>query len=122
MSFFTNHDYTYNNINLLFVNPLLLAAVPLGILYAFPSDPFRGNFRLFLLKILWSYVAVGGILSMAIRIMPRFWQRNEPTLALVLPFAAALSFAPDLIRRFKQQYLWRYRIRALMPGPTVLRR
>jgi hypothetical protein len=109
MSFFTNHDYTYNNMNLFFVNPLLLAAVPLGILYAFPSDPFRGNFWGFLLQALWSYVAAGGVLSMAIRIMPRFWQRNEPTLVLVLPFAAALSFAPDLILRFRQQYLWRYR-------------
>ena len=109
MSFFTNHDYTYNNVNLLFVNPLLLAAVPLGILYAFPSDPFRGNFRGFLLKALWSYVAAGGIFSIILRLTPRFWQRNEPTLALVLPFAAALSFLPDLILRFKRQYLWRYR-------------
>jgi hypothetical protein len=107
MSFFTNHDYTYNNMNLFFVNPLLLAAVPLGILYAFPSDPFRGNFWGFLLQALWSYVAAGGVLSIILHIMPRFWQRNEPTLVLVLPFAAVLSFAPDLIRRFRQQYLWR---------------
>jgi hypothetical protein len=109
MSFFTNHDYTFNNMNLLFVNPLLLAAVPLGLLYAFPPDPFRGNFRGFLLQALWSYVAAGGILSMALRITPRFWQRNEATLALVLPLAVALSFVPDLIGRFRQQYLWRYR-------------
>jgi hypothetical protein len=107
MSFFTNHDYTYHNMNLFFVNPLLLAAVPLGLLYAFPSDPFRGNFRGFLLKALWSYVAAGAVFSMILWIIPRFWQRNGPTLALVLPFAAALSFAPDLIRRFREQYLWR---------------
>jgi hypothetical protein len=109
MSFFTNHDYTYHNINLLFVNPLLLAAFPLGLLYAFPPDPFRGNFRGFLLKALWSYVAAGGVLSMVLMVTPRFWQRNEPTLALILPVAAALSFAPDLIRRFRQRYLWRFR-------------
>ncbi|MDR1250360.1 MAG: DUF4105 domain-containing protein [Treponema sp.] len=108
MSFFTNHDYTYNNMNLFFVNPILLAAVPLGLLYAFSRDPFRGNFRGFLLKILWSYVAAGGVFSMILKIMPRFWQRNGATLALVLPLAAALSFAPDLVRRFRQQYLWRY--------------
>jgi hypothetical protein len=109
MSFFTNHDYTYNNMNLFFVNPLLLAAVPLGLLYAFSADPFRGNFRMFLLKILWSYVAAGGVFSMLLRIMPRFWQQNGATLALVLPVATALSFAPDLVRRFRQRYLWRYR-------------
>jgi hypothetical protein len=109
MSFFTNHDYTYNNMNLLFVNPLLLAAVPLGIGYAFSADPFRANFRAFLLKALWSYVAAGGVLSMVLKITPRFWQQNGATLALVLPFAAALSFAPDLVQRFREQYLWRYR-------------
>jgi hypothetical protein len=109
MSFFTNHDYTYNNMNLFFVNPLLLAAVPLGILYAFSADPFRGNFRMFLLKILWSYVAAGGVFSMVLKITPRFWQQNGATLALVLPVATALSFAPDLVRRFREQYLWRYR-------------
>jgi hypothetical protein len=114
MCFFTNHDYTYHNANLLFVNPLLLAAVPLGMLYAFPSDPFKGNFRGFLLQVLWSYVSLGGILAMILRITPRFWQKNEPTLALVLPFAIALSFAPDLIRHFKQQYLWR---RGIAPPP-----
>ncbi|MDR0451885.1 MAG: DUF4105 domain-containing protein, partial [Treponema sp.] len=34
MTFFTNHDYTYHNINIIYINPLLFAAVPLGILYA----------------------------------------------------------------------------------------
>jgi hypothetical protein len=109
MSFFTNHDYTFNNMNLLFVNPLLLAAVPLGLLYAFSPDPFRGNYRGFLLKALWTYVAAGGVLSMVLRITPRFWQRNGATLALVLPVALALSFVPDIIVRFRRQYLWRYR-------------
>jgi hypothetical protein len=32
MSFFTNHDYTYHNNNLLFIHPLLLAALPLGLI------------------------------------------------------------------------------------------
>jgi hypothetical protein len=107
LSFFTNHDYTWHNMNLFFVNPLLLAAVPLGILYAFPRDPFRGNFWGFLLKILWSSVVAGGIFSMVLWIMPRFWQQNQVTLALVLPFAAALSFAPDIAGRIRRQYFWR---------------
>jgi hypothetical protein len=108
MSFFTNHDYTWHNMNLLFVNPLLLAAIPLGVLYAFPRDIFRGRFWGFLLKVLWSYVFLGGIFSMVLWIMPRFWQQNQITLALVLPFAAILSFIPDCILLFKQRYLWRY--------------
>jgi hypothetical protein len=108
MSFFTNHDYTWHNMNLLFVNPLLLAAIPLGILYAFPRDTFRRNFWEFLLKVLWSCVLLGGILSMVLWIMPRFWQQTQVTLALVLPFAAILSFLPDMAGRFKRQYLWRW--------------
>jgi hypothetical protein len=107
MSFCTNHDYTYHNMNLLFVNPLLLAAVPLGLLYAFPRDPFRGNFWGFLLKALWSYVVIAGIFSMLLWVLPRFWQQTQVTLALVLPFAAALSFAPDMVLRLKRQYFWR---------------
>ncbi|GHU62415.1 hypothetical protein FACS189445_5400 [Spirochaetia bacterium] len=108
LTFFTNHDYTYHNMNLLFINPLLLAAVPLGILYAFPRDPFRRNFRGFLLKALWSAVAAGGILSMVLRIMPRFWQQSQVSLALALPFAAALSFVPDMAGRIRREYLWRW--------------
>ncbi|MFP3040439.1 DUF4105 domain-containing protein [Treponema primitia] len=107
MSFFTNHDYTYHNMNLLFINPLLLAAVPLGLLYAFPRDIFRGRFWGFLLKALWSYVVIAAIFSMVLRILPRFWQQSQVSLALVLPFAAVLSLAPDRILRFKRQYLWR---------------
>jgi hypothetical protein len=50
----------------------------------------------------------GGVFSMIIKITPRFWQQNGATLALLLPFATALSFAPDLVRRFREQCLWRY--------------
>jgi hypothetical protein len=107
MCFFTNHDYTWHNMNLLFINPLLLAAVPLGILYAFPRDSFRRNWWGFLLKALWSYVVAGGIFSMILWIMPRFWQQNQVSLALVLPFAAILSFAPDIAGWIKREYFWR---------------
>jgi hypothetical protein len=108
MTFFTNHDYTYHNINIIFINPLLLAAVPLGILYAFPRDVFRGNLWGFLLKILWSHMLVGELLSMALWGLPWFWQQNQVTLTLTLPWAAVLSISPDLLGRFKRQFLWRW--------------
>jgi thiamine transporter ThiT len=102
LSFFTNHDYSYHNSNVLFVNPLLLAAVPLGILAAFGSELKRPR-RERLLRILWTYVLFGGLLTMAIKLLPGFYQQNQVTQALVLPFAFVLSYAPRwLLKRHGQ--------------------
>jgi hypothetical protein len=95
MTFFTNHDYTWHNANVIFVNPLFLAAVPLGLAAAFGKDERRriraGGF----LKALCTYVLLGGLLTVILRLFPGFSQRNEPTQALILPVALVLSFAPD---------------------------
>jgi hypothetical protein len=91
MTFFTNHDYTYHNINIIYINPLLFAAVPLGILYARGSRGGRFPPER-LLRILWAYVFLGGALTLALRLLPGFYQQNQVTLALVLPFAFTLGF------------------------------
>ncbi|MDR1899646.1 MAG: DUF4105 domain-containing protein [Treponema sp.] len=93
MAFFTDHDYTFHNANLLFVNPLLLAALPLGIRYAAGGDPKKQFFRDRMLKSLWTYVFLAGILTMIIKLFPGFYQQNQPTQALVLPFALVLGLA-----------------------------
>jgi len=91
MSFFTNHDYTYHNSNLLFVNPLLLAAVPLGLIAAFTKNPQKQNTAERFLCALWTVVFLGGVASIVIRFFPAFYQQNQPVQALVLPFAFVLS-------------------------------
>jgi hypothetical protein len=99
MAFFTNHDYTYHNSNLIYVNPLLLAAVPLGVMMAGgrKSGGKPGGFRTRrvspekLLRILWTYVFLGGVLTMVIKLLPWFYQQNQADLALILPVALALS-------------------------------
>jgi hypothetical protein len=100
MAFFTNHDYTYHNSNLIYVNPLLLAAVPLGVMMArgcgkrkrgSRSGRFAQDFPGSLLRILWMYVFFGGVLTMVIKMLPRFYQQNQVDLALILPIAAALA-------------------------------
>jgi hypothetical protein len=97
LSFFTDHDYTYHNSNVIFVNPLLLAAVPLGIICALSGG---GRFRTgMLLKALWTYVFLGGVISMAIKCFPGFYQQNQATQALVLPFAFVLSFFPGWLAK-----------------------
>jgi hypothetical protein len=99
LTFFTNHDYTWHNANVIFVNPLLLAAVPLGLLAAFSRKPIKAFFCEALLRGVWTFVLLGGIVTMLIKLSPAYFQQNQVTLALVLPFAAVLSFAPDIVRR-----------------------
>jgi hypothetical protein len=97
MMAFTNHDYTYHNANILYINPLLLAGLPLGLIYGFSKK--GGAFAGFLLRILWTYVFLGCILSMVIKIFPAFHQQNQVTQALVLPFALVLGFLPRLLKK-----------------------
>lgn len=108
MSFFTSHDYTYHNINLLFCNPLLLAAIPLGINYA---SAVNYNKRLrpeILLRLIWLLTAVGVFISMLIKLSPRFWQQNLTDQLLMLPIALVLAFEPFGMRRMFQRIFWRW--------------
>jgi hypothetical protein len=91
MTFFTDHDYTFHNINILYINPLLLAALPLGIILGFSKDRRRRLGAEKILSCLWTYVFFGGLLTMAIKLLPGFYQQNQVTQALVLPFALVLS-------------------------------
>lgn len=94
MSFFTNHDYTYHNSNILFINPLLLGAIPLGLTLAFGKDPHKRIRAEQILKVLWGTVLFGSILSMVIKLFPGFYQQNQVSQALVVPFALILSGVP----------------------------
>ncbi|MDR1904521.1 MAG: DUF4105 domain-containing protein [Treponema sp.] len=102
MTFFTNHDYTWHNSNILFINPLILAIVPLGIMSFREKDQKKRYRREIILKSVWTYIAIGSILSLLIRVFPQFYQQNQVTVALVLPFALGLSFAPDWAARFSK--------------------
>ena len=92
LTFFTNHDYTFYNINVLFVNPLLLAALPLGLRFAFNGNEKKRAAAVRLLRLLWAYVFFGGLFTIAIRIFPAFYQQNQVTQALLLPFALCMVF------------------------------
>ncbi|MDR3130948.1 MAG: DUF4105 domain-containing protein [Treponema sp.] len=109
MAFFTNHDYTYHNINLIYANPLLLAAVPLGIMMARgksrrkPGAPRKRGFSPEKpLCILWTYVFLGGVFTMIIRLLPWFYQQNQADLALILPVALTLGIIPLIGRLYKR--------------------
>jgi hypothetical protein len=108
MSLFTNHDYTYHNANLLFGNPLLLAAVPLGIRYAMAGTYNERTFFDSLLRLLWLLAALGIFLSMAIKLTPWFWQQNLTDQMLVLPLALVLSLEPFGLREALGRIFWRW--------------
>lgn len=99
MTLFTNHDYTYHNSNILYINPLLLAAIPLGIILAAGKETKKRFFAEQRLRALWTYVLFGCILSIIIKLLPGFYQQNQVTQALVIPFTLTLSFIPQWVKR-----------------------
>jgi hypothetical protein len=108
MSAFTNHDYTFHNANLFFANPLLLAAVPLGIRYAFAQNPARRLMPALLLRILWLLVLAGIFLSMLVKLLPWFWQQNLVDQMLVLPPVLFLALEPLGLRELLERVFWRW--------------
>jgi uncharacterized membrane protein YgaE (UPF0421/DUF939 family) len=99
MTFFTNHDYSWHNINVIFVNPLLLAAVPLGLIAAFSRKDTRRILCGKLLKGLWTYVFAGAVLTVIIGLLPgHYAQQNLTTVVFIAPVALILSFIPELIK------------------------
>ena len=99
LTFFTNHDYTFQNINIIFVNPLFLAAVPLGFRFAFTKNPKKRLAAIRFLRLLWTYIFFGGFLTILVRVFPAFYQQNQVTQALLLPLALAMVFITTRLGR-----------------------
>ncbi|MDR2211582.1 MAG: DUF4105 domain-containing protein [Spirochaetaceae bacterium] len=105
MTFFTNHDYTYHNNNILFVNPLILAAIPLGIIYGNTKDKDKQLRAKKFLHILWACIFLGGLAGMFMGFLPGLYQQNQTTMALILPLAFVLSGLPRRIGTIR--YRWK---------------
>ncbi|GHV72116.1 membrane protein [Spirochaetia bacterium] len=108
MTFFTNHDYCWHNINIIFVNPLILAAFPLSILWLRAKENDRLKKLDFALKIIWTYAAVFCLLSGAAKLLPWFHQQNQMDIALFFPIVLPLSFASLAINEFFRRVFWRW--------------
>jgi len=103
LTFFTNHDYTFENINVLFVNPLFWVIIPLGLRFAFTDNDVKRAKAIKILQVFWAYVFVGGFISIVIRILPAFYQQNQVTQALILPVAFTLAFLMSRISHEKEK-------------------
>jgi len=103
LTFFTDHDYTYHNSNVFFVNPLFLAAIPLGLIFAFTHNEKKRFVAALLSRAFWTCILLGGFLTMAIKLSPAFYQQNQVTQALVLPIALTMLVLMSLLGRLKKQ-------------------
>ena len=97
--FFMNNDYFRQNFNLLFVNPLLLAMAPLGILFALNKARRINPEKC--LRVLWGYIFIACSFTVLIRPLPFYFQQNYSVQGLILPIALALSCTPDNIYKLK---------------------
>jgi len=107
MSIFTNHDYTFQNSNMFFGTPLLLAAVPLGIYYALTKKHEKFIFYSTFLRLIWLVTVLGILISMAVKILPQFWQDNLTDQMLMLPIALVFSLQPVGLKEALAKYLRR---------------
>jgi len=94
-----NTDYVKDNINVLFINPLLLILFPLGILSAINEKLYVNPDKV--ICIVWNYVFIIGSITLLLRVLPFFYQQNLSVYALVLPIAFALGNIPKSFIRFK---------------------
>ena len=108
MSFFTSHDFTFNNDNLLFISPLLLASIPLGIKYASTEAYDKRIFIEIALRVLWLLSVIGIIISLIINIFPAHRQDNLPYQLLMLPIALTLSLEPKGLKKMFHWFFWRW--------------
>ena len=113
MSFFTYHDYTFNNINIVFVNPLFLALVPLGIIFAFTAAEKKRIAVIRIIKFFWGYVFLGAFVTIVIKVFPAFYQQNQVDLALIMPLALAMIMTMIRLGEVSRQ---RYKIERSLYG------
>ena len=105
MGLFTNHDYSYHNMNMIFCTPLLLAAVPYSIRYALTKDNDKRITYDALIRIIWLLSVIGILISMILKLLPWFYQKNLTDQMLMLPIALVFAFNPVGLREFAQKYL-----------------
>ncbi|MCL1818441.1 MAG: DUF4105 domain-containing protein [Spirochaetaceae bacterium] len=102
--FFLNNDYIRENWNLLFVNPLLLAVFPLGIIAACRAPRKDGSaFAEKCLRVLWTCVFAACLFTIIMKALPWFYQENLDAQALVLPVACAVSLVPRALSRLREK-------------------
>jgi len=105
MNLFTNHDYTYQNINMIFCTPLLLVAAPFGICYAITKNQKKLQIYGELLRLIWLLSVLGIIISILLKLLPAFYQDNLTDQMLMLPIALTFTLQPIGLKETLAKYL-----------------
>ena len=92
---FTDHSYSYNNLNLFMINPVALFIIPVAILYWRKGETWRKK-----LHILWSLQLIFTLIMILIKILTPVKQDNLLEIILFLPIL--ISYTP-LIPRILQK-------------------
>jgi ABC-type uncharacterized transport system permease subunit len=104
MNLFTNHDYTYQNMNMIFCTPLLLVAAPFGICYAITKNQKKLRIYGELLRLIWLLSVMGVIISVLLKILPAFHQDNLTDQMLILPIALTFTLQPIGLKETLEKY------------------
>jgi len=104
MNLFTNHDYTYQNLNMIFCTPLLIVAAPVGICYALTKNQKKLQIYGELLRLIWLLSVLGVIISMLLKILPAFYQDNLTDQFLILPIALIFTLQPIGLKETIKKY------------------
>jgi len=107
LNLFTNHDYTYQNSNMLFCSPLLLAGVVFGLGYAFAKNTRKFFIYGVLSRLLWLLSVLGILLSMVIKLLPAFYQQNLTDQMLMLPISLLFTLQPVGLKEILEKCLKR---------------
>ena len=105
MGLFTNHDYSYHNMNMIFCTPLLIALVPFGICYASAKETEKMIKYNALVRLIWLISLTGIFVSMLLKLFPGFYQQNLGGEMLMLPLALVFVFQPAGLKDVFQRYL-----------------
>lgn len=94
---FTDHSYSYHNINLFMINPLALFIIPAAIMYGKKGDPWRKK-----LDMIWLIQIISTIIMILIKAITPVKQFNHIEIIIVLPMLIAFSpILPALVKRKK---------------------
>jgi len=90
---FTDHTYSFNNLNLFIINPIALFAIPAAILYLKKESKWRSK-----LDLLWYIQLVSAIIMIILKAATPVKQDNLLEIILILPILIAFTpLIPKLI-------------------------
>ena len=99
MIYFTNHDVTFGNTNLLLLNPLTLFIGIFGIaLIAGNKKALRYN------DILWRIMAITGLTLLFLKIFSIIDQQNQLSISIILPISVCMGFGSLCIRKWDRSH------------------